>query len=136
MPEPTSRAATGKSTDVVPRPPPVAGRGAVSPPALMVVAPPPPPPVTVTVPTMPWFSCGLQKYSYVPGSLKVNEKDPPDPPWIIPESHNPSYEVVVCGLLPLWTHVTVEPAGTVMLAASKKLSSIITVTFWPCCAPA
>jgi hypothetical protein len=67
-------------------------------------------------------SCGLQKYAYVPGSSKVNENVPPDPPAIRPESHNPSYEVVVCGLSPFWTHVTVVPTGTVMSAPSKKKS--------------
>ncbi len=34
------------------------------------------PPLTVTVPTMPKSSCGMQKYSYVPGSSKVNENVP------------------------------------------------------------
>jgi hypothetical protein len=58
----------------------------------------------------------------------VNENVPPEPPSIIPESHNPSYEVVVCGLSPLWTQVTVVPGSTVMLAGAKKLSSILTVT--------
>ena len=49
-----------------------------------------PPPVTVTVPTMPMASWGLQKYLYVPGVLNVYEKVCPDPPGSSPESHNPS----------------------------------------------
>ena len=64
----------------------------------------------------------------------MKEKDSPG--CSVSESQVSSFAVVVCGTESLFTQVTVVPGVTVISGGLKAKFWMLTVTSWPCCAPA